>query len=89
MNRLGVVTEGWCELCEESTVLVDGLCADCYDGPLPGWMARLLFEEAEWTQPNAWREYLDTVLARPRGDSATAWTLLGPMWARRVLEAVS
>jgi hypothetical protein len=56
----------------------------------PLWMAELADEIDTWRMPDAWREYLGAVLSAPgANDNLTAWTLEGPMWARRVLEAVS
>ncbi len=56
----------------------------------PRWAARLHVEMATMVNPNAWRESLDFYLSLPgANDNLSAWTLDGPLWARRVLEAVS
>jgi len=87
------LTEGHCDVCDAVGPLLDELCESCagelYEGPLSPWMVRLLFEEASWRTPAAWREYLDAVAARRGSEHAvTAWNLKGPMWARRVLDDV-
>ncbi|HVZ88054.1 MAG TPA: hypothetical protein VHG72_13870 [Polyangia bacterium] len=86
--------EGLCELCDSAGPLLDGMCAACCDenngGPLSPWMVRVLFDVETATAPNAWREYLDAVLARCGSeDGVSALSLSGPQWARETLAAVS
>lgn len=93
MKALVTLTEGHCDLCDEFGPMLDGLCRRCastdYNGPLSPWMVRVLFGIDAATAPNAWREYLDAMaLVRGGECGATGMTLIGPMWARRVLEDV-
>ena len=56
----------------------------------PRWAAELHVEIGAWvvTVPG-WREMLNVGRYRGADDRVTAWTLDGPMWARRVLESVA
>jgi len=89
-----VVSEGQCEICDELAPLLAGLCSECWEtdgaGPLSAWMVRVLFAIEAARTPAAWREYLDAAKAR-RGseDHVTGLSLVGPPWAREIIEAVS